>query len=308
MGTPAYSHIRSRVRAGRRALDCTILTGREADIPTRRRRRGRRRAIHRSRGPSWAASAQTGPSSTRVTGWWAPRSSRMTSPRTCRSEPANFACTARLGPSIRRIAGATPSARPGDRALVAARGSCGAHRGAEFHRRRVHDAGRGRVIGQQSLHRGEVAGRRRRPGVGLPRDGAGEHASRVRVDHRMSQAERERGDGASRVGADALQREERVEIAWHLAAVPLDDLGRGPVQPQRAPRVAQPIPCTHGFGGRLGGERRRSRPPCDPRLPSRDDPADLRLLQHELAHEHRPRRRRRPHATAAVARRARTSR
>ncbi len=105
-------------------------------------------------------------SSSRATGRCAARSSRITSPRTCRSDPSNLACTALRGPRTAdspRGARRTPR-RSGTRRT---RGARGAHRRAELHRRRVERARRGVRSGRSARHRREVAGRRRRTRLGL---------------------------------------------------------------------------------------------------------------------------------------------
>jgi hypothetical protein len=105
----------------------------------------------------------------------------------------------------------------------------------------------------------------------------------------MPPAEREGGDRARRVRADALQREQIVELGRDLPAMTLDHLDGRTMQPERASRIAEPIPGPHRLGGRLGRERGRRRPPPDPCLPPGRDACDLRLLQHEFTHEHGPR-------------------
>ena len=62
------------------------------------------------------------------------------------------------------------------------------------------------------------------------------------------------------------------------------------MQPQRAARVAEPAPGPHRLAGGRGRQRLRRRPAIQPGGPRPADPLDRRLLQHELADHHRPRR------------------
>ena len=111
----------------------------------------------------------------------------------------------------------------------------------------------------------------------------------VGVEDRVALPEGEARDRRRGVGAHAGQGQQFVKRVRDHAAVPLRDrLGRG-VQPQRAPRVAQapPLPDRVRRGSRR--ERRRRRPPLQPRRIGGKDPGHRRLLQHDLADQHRPR-------------------
>ena len=75
----------------------------------------------------------------------------------------------------------------------------------------------------------------------------------------------------------------------HLTAVPLDDRDRRGVQPQGASRVAEPAPGPHRLAGRLAAARSAGRRPAS--QPLRVDgqhPGHRRLLEHQLADQHRP--------------------
>ena len=98
-----------------------------------------------------------------------------------------------------------------------------------------------------------------------------EHAADVGVEHGVAAAERERRDRRGGVVADARQREQVVVGRGHLAAVALDDRGRGGVQPERPARVAEPAPGPDRLARRL---RPRGRPGVGQLLePARRTPA-----------------------------------
>jgi hypothetical protein len=71
--------------------------------------------------------------------------------------------------------------------------------------------------------------------------------------------------------------------------VPLGDRLCGGVQPKRAARVTQPAPLPDRVRRSRGRERRRCRPPLQPRRICRKNPGHRRLLQHDLADQDRPR-------------------
>ena len=80
-----------------------------------------------------------------------------------------------------------------------------------------------------------------------------------------------------------------VEVVGEHPAVTFDDRRGAAVQAHRPTVVAQPGPLldhradTGGRGGLHGGE------PLQEPVPARDDPVDLRLLEHDLADQHGPR-------------------
>ncbi len=181
-----------------------------------------------------------------------------------------------------------PCAQVCDRAGEALRGAGGAGRRAELHGCRVHDPRGLRIGGQHLLHRREIPSGRR-PRLRAAVDRAGEHAAGVRVDDRMPVAVGEHRHGARRVVADAGQGEERVHVARHDPVVPVADLDGRPVQPQRAPRVAEVRPLPDRLRRGVCRERRRGRPAVQPRFEVGDHAVHRRLLEHELAHQHTPR-------------------
>ena len=77
-------------------------------------------------------------------------------------------------------------------------------------------------------------------------------------------------------------------LARYVAAVPFRYRLRGPVQPQRAARIAEPAPGADRLAGRLGGQVGGAGPAGEPLLVHRQDPAHRGLLQHELADHHPP--------------------
>ena len=126
---------------------------------------------------------------------------------------------------------------------------------------------------------------RRRPAA------PGQHPGRVGVDHADVALEGEGQHGPGRVGTDARQREQRVEVVGQPAAVVArrpharhrcrsrpGGCSRGPAHQRDAPRRPAPPRSAAGVGKRSRNGRHRSA-----------DPADLGLLEHQLAHEHRPR-------------------
>ena len=125
-----------------------------------------------------------------------------------------------------------------------------------------------------------------RRGCSSPKPRAVRDPAHVRVERDVVEFERERAHGRRRVRPDARQRQQRVAVARQHAAVALDDGPRQRVQPHRARVVAEAAPQPHRvarFGCRERGEIRKRR---DERFVERDHAVDLRLLQHELAHQH----------------------
>ena len=69
----------------------------------------------------------------------------------------------------------------------------------------------------------------------------------------------------------------------------LDDRLCAPVQVDGPPVVAQTCPQPDGLGDGRFGARGRCGEPVQERVVLRDDAGDLRLLEHQLGHEHLPR-------------------
>jgi hypothetical protein len=148
-----------------------------------------------------------------------------------------------------------------DRAVTAAGPGRDAGQRAEFHDGRRPAGGDCRVGGQQRFREAVFRRRRLRAGELLPRRQPGQHAAHVGVQHRMTAAEREDGDGRGRIGADPWQGQQFLPRRRDLPAVLPGHDGGGFVQPERAPRVAQPAPLPHRLAARISGERHGRRPP-----------------------------------------------
>ena len=103
----------------------------------------------------------------------------------------------------------------------------------------------------------------------------------VRVDREDVAPEGEVSDRRSGVGPDAGQFGQVVRPPVRR------DVGCSPVQADRPPVVAQPLPLDDRLGGRGCGQRLDGRPPLEPPLVPGDHPLDLGLLQHHLADEDR---------------------
>ena len=170
----------------------------------------------------------------------------------------------------RRLAGGPPRADVLDRAGRAARRAGGADHGAELHEGRARP-GRPRGFDRQQGEGGDQVGRPGgRAGVGRAGHRPRHEPADVGVDDRLTLAVRERGHGPRGVLADARQREQRVEVGGHHAAVPLDDRHRALPQPQRPPRVAESPPHPDRLGGRIRGLVGRRGPAFQPRVVRRE--------------------------------------
>ena len=107
-------------------------------------------------------------------------------------------------------------------------------------------------------------------------------ASDVDLDAGTSAPSAWRADCGRGVAPDAGERGEvfRPTVARH-------DLGGLPQSPG-APRVAEPPPCRDHCADPGGGRRLGGREPADELGPRVEHAADLGLLEHDLAHQHRP--------------------
>ena len=161
-----------------------------------------------------------------------------------------------------------------------------ADRRAELHQALVEIAGRGRR-GERGHQLAGPRPQRALPGGRLDvvgdRVDAGEHARDVAVDERRPLAERDRGDRARGVRADAGHLAELCRAPRELAAEPRVDRLRSGVQVARARVVAEAGPRGEHVVERRAGERPHRREPRHPPLPVRDHGRDAGLLQHDLA-------------------------
>ena len=97
--------------------------------------------------------------------------------------------------------------------------------------------------------------------------------------------EREAADRAGGVGADALERQQRLLVRGQLAAVARHRLARDRVQPPRPDVVAERPPRRADVLLGRRGERLERRVLLEPLVVLRQHAIDLRLLQHHLRHE-----------------------
>jgi hypothetical protein len=149
----------------------------------------------------------------------------------------------------------------------------------------------GLVVGPAATDRHEGVGESL--GLGPPEGPAGggarQHPCGVGVDDADVAFEGERQHRPRRVRSDPGQGDQVGQLVGDATAVTLADPGRGGVQLQGPAVVTESGPEPDhltggggGAGGRIGEASEESRP-------GPDDPGHLRLLQHGLAHEHRPR-------------------
>ena len=197
---------------------------------------------------------------------------------------------ARFGRASRgsRAPGPPPGALAGDRAAGAVGPGRGADQGTEFHDRDRPPRGAPGRRGQQRLGQPGLGRRRAARRQVLTPHQAGQDAAHVRVQHRVPLAEREARYRGGGVAAHAGQRAQVVQRRRDLPAVPLGQDRRRGVQPQRPARIPQPVPLPDGVAGRRRGQGRRRWPPLEPCRVRRQHPCHGRLLQHDLAHQHRP--------------------
>ena len=91
------------------------------------------------------------------------------------------------------------------------------------------------------------------------------------------------------VRTDPGEGTEVLQVARHAPAVTrVDGCGR-PVKSEGPAVVAEARPLADHLGGARRRAGRRRREPLQERPVTLEDPGDLRLLEHHLAHEHRPR-------------------
>ena len=241
------------------------------------------------------ASTTTRPSATRsarirwsklAAGVARPTSSDNTRPRAWRSLPSKRDCLPLTPADPTAGSGAGQPCRRHrhidlDRTLLAdRRGAAGG--GAEVHEDLVP---RPTLPARHERIRGGLGALRRQPRPGR----AGEHAGDVGVDDRHVSFVREREHGAGGVGTDPREREQVVERVGHDAAVAIHDLPCGEVQVAGPARIPEAVPQSQHVTQRCVGAGTRRRERHEERLPLRDHPRGLRLLEHHLGDEDRPR-------------------
>ena len=237
------------------------------------------------------ASASTSSCATSAagTGPWLSRSSAMIRPRTCRSVPCQV-CTARLASTGRR-AGQSPAAAVGERAARARRRPrpCRPARPVPSRRPRTWRPRAGSVRQQRrpsAARSAAVAGSR---GSSTPRTTL-DSTRRTLVSTTGVRAPKAKAATARAVYSPIPGSVSRASTVSGTDAAVLDgDRGRGGMQAQRPPRVAEPTPRPDGGRGGVGGQIGRVRPAFHPRVEHRQHPDHRRLLQHHLADQHGPR-------------------
>ena len=108
---------------------------------------------------------------------------------------------------------------------------------------------------------------------------AAQHPVDVHVARQHVLAEREVPDGCGRIRADAGEHREI------LGPAVCGHVGRRAVERERPSVVPEALPLDDHLGGRRGRERLDRRPALEPAPVARNDPVDLRLLEHHLADE-----------------------
>ncbi len=175
-------------------------------------------------------------------------------------------------------------ARLAQRTHQALRGARRADRRAEIHHRRVP------VVRRAGRHRGDrqrIERSRRQRAADTPtrtRRGGSRGAGSRRPRRRRSSNANARTAAAVYAPMPGSARSAAVS-SRKTPAVPFDDRARERVQPHGAAVVAEPAPRAHDVAGIRRRERLERRKPRDERVVERDHALDLRLLQHELAHD-----------------------
>ena len=113
-----------------------------------------------------------------------------------------------------------------------------------------------------------------------------EHPLDVAVEDRVAITVTEGEDRTGGRTADPGQSDERIELARHLAVVPVPHQGRGAMQIARPRVVTEPGPQSEHVVERSVRKVRKRRKPRHEPLVVPDDDADLRLLEHDLRHPH----------------------
>ena len=149
-----------------------------------------------------------------------------------------------------------------------------------------------RVIPPANLARFGAAGRhqrlkllvRNRFAIGEQR--VDEHGANVRLDIDSGKVACERGDAGGRCRTDTRQLPQLLHRFGQAPAEALRAfLGRA-LERQGAAVIAEPLPFGQHIGGRRGSQRIGRREHAHPALPPPQHALDLRLLEHDLAHQH----------------------
>src|SRR5256885_15496550 len=195
-----------------------------------------------------------------------------------------------------RFAGSTYGAH---RALRAFRPSRHAYQRSQLHDRLIELPGAFAVFGDQTTGElPDLAGcGMRDAGCGPatthpasrithPEEHASNHPRHIRVDRRHGLFVGERCHRAGGVRSDSRELDELVGMVWQRATEVLTDHARKRVEIGGAGVIAQPVPLLSHSPGLRFRERLEVREPIDePRIVLRHA-THLRLLQHELGHEH----------------------
>jgi len=160
-----------------------------------------------------------------------------------------------------------------------------AHQRPQLHER---DGGRGCHRGLGREHPVEPLPQQpiRRPRA--VREEAGEKARHIRIEYWLPAAKGEGRDGCCRVGPDAGQGAQGVQIVGDVPGVLAVDHCGGSVEAQGAARVPEAPPGADRLARQVRCQRPWGGPSSQPCRIDRQHPGHRCLLQHHLADEHRP--------------------
>ena len=120
------------------------------------------------------------------------------------------------------------------------------------------------------------------------REEAGEKARHIRIEYWLPAAKGEGRDGCCRVGPDAGQGAQGVQIVGDVPGVLAVDHCGGGVEAQGAARVPEAPPGADRLARQVRCQRPWGGPSSQPCRIDRQHPGHRCLLQHHLADEHRP--------------------
>ncbi len=120
------------------------------------------------------------------------------------------------------------------------------------------------------------------------REHASQHARDIRVDQRRASLIGERGHSARRICSDARQGAKRLRVCRKLTfrAPAFGDLDRKTMEVARSRIVAETFPRLGDASGWRARHVAEGRELAEKLAVFRDDSRDLRLLEHQLRHEH----------------------